>query len=166
MGTAAPDNRSCGIPARRFGTGNKQQRTRHRGRPAHSCLPTKFTNDLKTLQAKHLGATLTYLAPANSLQLFSVSIDVNDPNAPPAPATSTAPNAANAAKPSTAPNAANAAKPSTAPNAANAAKPSTAPNAANAAKPSTAPNAANAAQLNARNLPIYTADGTPKPTTP
>ncbi|KAI8469909.1 MAG: hypothetical protein J3K34DRAFT_422397 [Monoraphidium minutum] len=38
----------------------------------------KFLTELKSLQGKHLGATLTNLAPANSLELFTVSITTQD----------------------------------------------------------------------------------------
>lgn len=52
---------------------------------------TKYYNALKSLQAKQLGAVLTYLAPANALPLWAVDVTASE-------AGTTATNAANAAK--------------------------------------------------------------------
>ncbi|GBF88187.1 hypothetical protein Rsub_00899 [Raphidocelis subcapitata] len=60
---------------------------------------TKFYNELKSLQAQQLAAVLKYLAPANALPIWSVTIaaDGSDTPSEPEPSRNTAPNLANPA---------------------------------------------------------------------
>lgn len=59
-------------PSGRFWSGwSKHNLTRHLPSPQD-----RFVMDLKSLQAKHLAATLTHLAPANALPMWAAKVQV------------------------------------------------------------------------------------------